>query len=148
MLESLNIADRTLREHPEIKPHQEKLSDDKVLESCEALADLSIERAHLGHLLYRETGKPRAEQDKTPQTVATTTLEEELEAIKNGEFDRIATTKDEPKARIQEKLGQIETQIEDLVAYPQVVESYRKNLESARGSYGSCASHGGRENRF
>ena len=275
MLESLNIADRTLREHPEIKPHQDKLSDDKVVESCELLAELSVERAHLGHLLYRETGetfyKDRDESSKTgeigkdwqpamdkfmdlapfidvfraeqydlvyllpgdkngnylgihgrkglilyptsaeqallqakeagpaknwineviereevpisketfepllqkqvakattgkqtkdineavagliseitrlsteqpkpdrevnpkrdPSTVShRIPLEDELEAIKSGEFERVVTTKDEPKARIQERLVQVEAQIEDLVAYPQVVDSYRKNF--------------------
>lgn len=124
-LESQNIADRTLREHPEIKARSEKLSEEKVAEFSERLAELSVEKAELGHLLYKETGKPRSEQKPDSQT-RTISLEDELTAIKRGEIDRITTFgPEEPNPRLRKRLSQIEEEVANLVSYPQVVESHR-----------------------
>jgi len=127
-LESLNIAETTLREHPEIKPKREKLADEKLVEYCDQLAELAVEKAHLGYLLYQETGLPAAERKKE-KPKRKLPLEKELKAVAEGKIDQVLREKpEEPVPELRNRLEVVDAQIKTLVAYPQVVERYREEF--------------------
>lgn len=131
-LESLNIADATLREHPEIKPKRErfwkKLSNEQIASYCDQLAELAVEKTRLGYLLYQETGEPSTKRVKEKRK-REPALEEELTAITEGKIDQVLRKKpEEPVHELRNRLEVVEAQIQALVAYPQVVERYRKEF--------------------
>lgn len=125
---SLNIAETTLRQHPEISSKREKLPDEKVVEYCEQLAELAVEKAHLGSLLYQETGQPAAKRVEK-KWKRESSLEKELAAIAKGRIDQVIREKpEEPVSELHNRLDVVKAQVKTLVAYPQVVERYRKEF--------------------
>ena len=127
---SLNIADRVLREHPEIELSREKLSDEQVVEYCNQLAKLAPERAQLGYLLYRGTEQIRARKEnrKKPEEYKQVPLEKEILAIKKGRIEQLLKKPPVEHPQEQDRLQLVEDQIKTLVSYPQVVERYRKEF--------------------
>ncbi len=133
-LVSLNIADITLREHSEIVPSREKLSNEQVAEFCDQLANLALEQVHLHSLLNQEADLvvERREQEGLQEKNEKPTLEKELAAIEQEELAAIANLEAERREeeRLQRK-GEKRSLEEELAAIAEggAVQAIREKPE-------------------